>query len=162
MQEKGQPVQVSWSCSEGSTSRADGFTTNAQASGTTQVTASSTPGVDPNNRVMRLGLVCAKEGITQSKTCDVTVSSTFISMASTPSVAIDKGSTVKLAWITGGMKSGEDACVLTSSTEETFTHQGNSGVITTHPIEEDTTFTLRCTTVNDTEKVSRIQVKVAP
>jgi hypothetical protein len=60
------------------------------------------------------------------------------------------------------MKSGEDACVLTSSTEETFTHQGNSGVITTHPIEEDTTFTLRCTTVNDTEKVSRIQVKVAP
>jgi hypothetical protein len=160
VQEKGQPVQVSWSCSEGATSRADGFSTNGQVSGTAQVVASSTPGVDPNNRVMRLGLVCVKEGVTQSKTCDVTVSSTFISMASTPSAAVDKGSSVRLAWITGGMKSGADACTLTSSTEETFTHQGNSGVLTTHPLEEDTTFTLTCTTLTDAEKTAQLEVKI--
>jgi hypothetical protein len=109
---------------------------------------------------MRLGLVCAKDGITQSKTCDVTVSSTFISVASTPSSAVDKGSTVKLAWVTGGMKGGDDTCELTSNTDDTFSQKGNSGVITTHSIEEDTTFTLTCTTINDIEKTAKIQVKI--
>lgn len=157
-QEVGEPIAISWMCQNATNKRVDGFTVDESASvlsGTAQVTASTTAG----QSTMQFSLTCLKEGQTHQAQCSVEVVKPFIVLVATPSTVASGGS-VRVGWVTGGMRNTSDACSLTSEELPSVVHTATAGVVDIPNITQETTFTLTCTTRTGGPKTGEVTVSL--
>ncbi len=152
------PIAISWSCTGAAASKGDKFDTGNQMSGSTEI-AATLPQGSASSANVTLALTCSKDGVQKVATCVVGVSKPFVALAATPSETTS-GKTVKLAWVSGGMRDGDDACTITSDELPAFRKTGKSGLADTPNITEETTFDLKCTTKGGLTKEASATVKI--
>ncbi len=152
------PIAISWSCTGAVASKGDKFDTGNEMSGSTEIPAALPQG-SASSATITYALTCSKDGVQKVATCVVGVSKPFVALAATPSETTS-GKTVKLAWVSGGMRDGDDACTITSDELPAFRKTGKSGLADTPNITEETTFDLKCTTKGGLTKEASATVRI--
>ncbi len=152
------PIAISWNCTGAAASKGDKFDTGNQMSGSTEI-AATLPQGSASSANVTLALTCSKDGVQKVATCVVGVSKPFVALAATPSETTS-GKTVKLAWVSGGMRDGDDTCTITSDELPAFRKTGKSGLADTPNITEETTFDLKCTTKGGLTKEASATVRI--
>ncbi|MBI2048521.1 MAG: hypothetical protein HYT30_01170 [Parcubacteria group bacterium] len=153
------PIAISWQCFGADVSSGDGFNTDGKTSGSaTTKLKSADLNADATN--VDLTLTCSK-GTTQKKAlCPIEINRPLIVAVVNPSVVEKRGDTANIGWIVKGMKEGNEVCELTSNKHADFSKKGRNGVFATPPIEETTTFTIRCTTRAGATKKVDLEVRI--
>ncbi len=152
------PIAVSWQCRGADTSKGDGFNTNGNKSGSATATLKSEDlNADATN--VDLTLTCTKAGNTKTAVCPLEINRPFLVAVATYS-KVKRGETTTIGWIAKGMKDGNDACKITSDKHSGFSQTGRNVVLTTPPIQERTTFTIKCTTKGGITKTAQVTVDV--
>lgn len=159
-QDEGQPIAITWTCTDANASKGNTFNTNNKPTGSASTTAKLPAGTSGLSASVTHALTCSKEGVQQEATCVTTVYKPYAVMVSTPSKEVEKGKSVKLAWVTGAMDEANDACVITADKLTNFRQTGKTGLVTTPELQEDTVFTLSCKTKAGNTKKIEVPVKV--
>ena len=152
------PIAVSWQCINADTSTGDGFNTNGKTSGSANVKLKSED-LNEDATNVDLILICTKASNTKTAVCPLEINRPFLVAVATYS-KVPRGDTATIGWISKGMKDGDDACKITSDKHPGFSQTGRNVVLTTPPIQERTTFTIKCTTKGGVTKTAQVAVDI--
>lgn len=152
------PIAVSWQCRGADTSKGDGFNTNGSTSGSATATLKSED-LNAGATNVDLILTCTKASNTKTAVCPIEINRPFLVAVATYS-KVKRGETTTIGWIAKGMKDGSDACKITSDKHPDFSQTGRNVVLTSPPIQEHTTFTIKCTTKGGITKIAQVAVDI--
>lgn len=147
---QGEEVIVMWACRDQAYKAvSESFDTNNEAIGSVRVT----PKGDTTYTVECINNIESVENT--SATCEVNMAQPALAIVATPSL-VSRGGTVALSWKTKDTNS----CVLTSNVYVNFEKRGTTGDAVSHPLTENTIFTLTCETTAGLLKERKLSVGV--
>lgn len=153
--ERGTPINMTYSCTNSTTSTGYGFTTGGAVSGATTSTTLNAP---ENAAGANFALKCENGSLSAAAQCTVQIAKVSISLRAEPEVA-SIGSRALIGWVTTGMES----CTISSPDQPEFTDRNASrkttaGIATTSPITADSNFVLNCKTLTGGFKQETVTV----
>ncbi len=147
---QGEEVIVMWACRDQAYKAvSESFDTNDDTIGSVRIT----PEGDTTYTVGCINNIENTENT--SATCEVNMAQSALAVVATPSV-VSRGGTVALSWKTKDTNS----CVLTSNIYSNFEKRGTAGDAVSHPLTENTIFTLTCETIAGLLKERKVSVGV--